>query len=123
MLMELKECLLLSKALLKTNQFDFDINQFNNLEIDEFATTDYGLKLAQGIMNRNQIHSKYTRFNLASELSWVCENVMTYTVGDCCSMQSEYHWFYCEEGDFVYKESEMGVVVMPDGKQITGCQE
>lgn len=120
MLTGLRDCLVDAKDLLKSSLLDFDITQFELIKIEEFATTHYGLELVKGYLKNHGTNSDNSRSTLESELLMVCENLLTYTVGDCCYMQSEFHWYYCIEGEFVYKESEMNVIVVPSGKEIFG---
>lgn len=120
MLTGLRDCLVDAKTLLKTSLLDFDITQFELVEIEEFATTHYGLELVKGYLKSDGINSDNSGGNLESELLMVCENLLTYTVDDCCYMQSEFHWYYCVEGEFVYKKSEMGVIDVPSRKEIIG---
>jgi len=120
MLTTIHDCLSKAKVLLKTNQFDYYLEQFEQLEINEFATTHYGVNWAKVILKNSDERDSNTKSALTSDLLGVCENVLTYTVDDCCMMQTEFHWYYCIGGDFVFKESQMGVIEAPNNRKITG---
>ena len=120
MLSELSDCLAQAKSLLKTEKLDFYIAQFEVLKIEDFATTKYAVEYVQSFLAENELHITNSRQDLLDEISITSQNLLTYTVDDCCWMQTEYHWYYCMEGEFAYKKSGMGVIIVPDGKQITG---
>ncbi|WP_350333528.1 hypothetical protein [Coralliovum pocilloporae] len=120
MISELRDCIHAAKDLLKTSSFDFYITQFEIVDITEFATTKYAVQIVKSTLSRDDFRVENSRRNLESEIHFVCENLLTYTVDDACFMQSEFHWYYCIGGDFIYKESELGVVETPNGEETTG---
>lgn len=120
MLAELRDCLIQSRSLLKTAEFDFYIDQFEVLEIKDFATTKYGVELVRNSLARKDLNLNDSRRGLIFEISMASINLLTYTSDDICSMQTEFHWYFCKDGNFAYKQSEMGVIVSPNGKEING---
>lgn len=120
MLIELQDCLIDAKSLLKTSSFDFYLSQFKVVDVAEFATTHYGVRMVKSSLNRKDLRPANSRINLESELLLASKHLLTYNVEDSCCMQTEFHWYYCIGGEFIYKESGMGVVEVPDGKEVFG---
>ncbi len=121
MLGELRNCVLAAKSLLKSSEFDYYIRQFELLELEEFATTRYAKTLVNQILGQSSIATENTRQKLAFEVSLTCENILAYTIDDFCFMQSEFHWYFCLDEGFAYKESEMGVIEAPLGNKVEGA--
>ena len=121
MLIELQDCLIDAKNLLKTSSFDFYLSQFKVVDVAQFATTHYGVRMVKSSLHRKDLKPTNSRQNLEAELCRACEHLLTYNVDeDSCFMQTEFHWYYCISGEFIYKESGMGVVETPNGKEISG---
>ena len=117
----LRQCLLEARSLLKTDDLDFWISQFDQQEMSEFATTRFGLEETRWCLREDVETTENSRSVLLKELQASSENILTFTSdNDLCSMQSQYHWYYSKSDGFVYKESELGELVLPAGKSITG---
>jgi hypothetical protein len=89
--------------------------------MSEFATTRFGLEETRWCLREDVETTENSRSVLLKELQASSENILTFTSDDdLCSMQSQYHGYYSKSDGFVYKESELGELVLPAGKSITG---
>ena len=99
-----------AKQLLKTDEFDFWIDQLHLHSVDEIPTTMYGLDHVQ----RSFAYSTsdiLNRSGMVGRLKFCCEYLFTYLhPDDCCEMQSEFHYYVDLSSEMVFKESKMGVV-------------
>lgn len=110
----LMTCTERAQSLLGNAEFDFWIKQMRCTEPDDIPMTVHGLKLVQGYLRANAEGAPNSRQTLANEISCACEGLLTYMRdGDDCPMQSDFHYYFHEAENVVFKKSELGWCTLP----------
>ena len=109
MVEDFKHLLSTASNLLPEHDFSFWIKQIEETELDEIPITKYGLNEAKRSLEKQQ---ELDRNKLAHLLSYLCEQLFTYSNSDdICEMQSDYHYYFHIPTSTLFKESELGMQV------------
>ena len=104
---EFKPILSRAKELFNTNHYDFWLIQLGTIPINEIPMTFYGLESVQRSLKCLETH---TRNELESAISYICEELFTYSnEDDICELQSDYHYYYYIPEKKVFKKSTLGM--------------
>ncbi|MBH0096782.1 hypothetical protein I6E61_10330 [Psychrobacter sp. NZS113] len=110
-----------SASLLKTDDFNFWIDELQNINHSEVPMTKYAVVDAQKSWNEYK-SSKTTFKNILLD---TCENLFTYWQGDdLCSMQGQFYYYKDKNTNLVFKQSVFGYIEYVDRaiKKSTGTQ-
>lgn len=106
LLLKLKDILIDMSELLQTNEYDFWLNQLDNIPFQEFPITKYGVKDQGNFIDKEMNNSSICR-GMAIELERVCT---FWEEDDLCEMQGQFYYYKSMKSNQVFSESEFGFI-------------
>ncbi len=97
-----------ANSLFKTNDFDFWLQQIDQIDLKELPITHYGISEAKRDLSSLK---DCDRHQLCSSIQSICELIFTFCdEDDQCEMQGDFHYYFHKSSSTVFKESVFGVI-------------
>ena len=95
-----------AESLYQTKDYEFWIQQIQETPVEELPVTIYGHQKACHTVEN---FKKENRHRVQAGIVSISEDLFTYSnKDDICPAQSDYHFYYDQKNETVYKESELG---------------